>query len=312
MNGDIEVSSVVGKGTTFLVRLPITRESEVVEGEMADNRSNPFPELSLPAEKTAGTNSPKREIVTPSADSPMLLIVEDNPDVVHFLVACLEETYHLHIARNGQEGIDQAIEKVPDLIVSDVMMPEKDGYELCDTLKQDERTSHIPIILLTAKADSESRISGLERGADAYLTKPFEPKELLVRLKKLLELRKKLQERYRSFEPVGKGATPEDIFIQKMRNAIDENLDDETFGIAQLCRAIGLSRAQLHNKIKALTGLSTSIYIRSIRLKRAKHLLETTEFNVSEVAYEVGFKNPAYFSTAFLEEFGIPPSKTRK
>ena len=160
----------------------------------------------------------------------------------------------------------------------------------------------------------ESKISGLERGADAYLTKPFEQKELLVRVKKLLELRLKLQERYRSLAPLDDTMppSPEDAFIQKVRNAIEENISDETYGIMHLCRAIGLSRSQLHNKIKALTGLSTSIFIRSIKLNKAKYLLENSDLNVSEVAYEVGFKNANYFSTLYLEEFGENPSKTRK
>ena len=151
----------------------------------------------------------------------------------------------------------------------------------------------------------------MQKGADAYLNKPFEQEELLVRLKNLLNLRIKLQEQYRNLTPVGENQK-EDIFIQKVRKAIEKNLDDENFGVMQLCREVALSRAQLHNKIKALTGIPTSIFIRTIRLQKAKSLLETTDLNVSEIAYEVGFKNAAYFSTAYLEEFGVSPSKTRK
>ena len=192
------------------------------------------------------------------------------------------------------------------------MMPEKDGYELCDTLKQDERTSHIPIILLTAKADLDSKISGLERGADAYLTKPFESKELLIRLKNLLELRQKLQDRYSSLKQIDRTENREDEFIQKIRKLVHENIDDEDFGIVQLCRALTLSRTQVHNKIKALTGKSTSIIIRLIRLQKARELLQTTDLSVSEVAYEVGFRHPENFSRYYSLEFGEPPNRTRK
>lgn len=304
MRGDIEVESELGVGTTFSIKLPITNNSIISEAFL------PIETPTIESPDIIKSNFPLNTADL-STEKPLLLIVEDNPDVQQFLVACLEEDYQLQIEDNGQKGIDSAIEQVPALIVSDVMMPVKDGFELCETLKKDERTSHIPIILLTAKADMDSKISGLEKGADAYLTKPFEQNELLVRLKKLLELRIKLQEQYRSLEPKETNH-PEDIFIQKVRNAIEKNINNEDFGTMQLCRAVALSRAQLHNKIKALTGLSTSIFIRSIRLKKAKYLLETTDLIVSEVAYEVGFKNPAYFSTSYLEEFNISPSKTRK
>ncbi len=314
-DGEIEVESEPGKGTSFLIKLPITTKStiqnvsfspETNEQAISEAVISPVPESKLSADEKI--NLPLES----KSSLPSLLVVEDNADVVQFLMACLETDYQLSIAQNGKDGIDHAIEHVPDLIVSDVMMPVKDGFELCETLKQDERTSHIPIILLTAKADLDSKISGLERGADAYLTKPFEAKELLVRLDKLLDLRRKLQARYRSFSPISSESNTEDEFIQKVRKAIESNIDDDNFGILQLCRAIALSRAQLHNKIKALTGLSTSIFIRTIRLQKGKLLLETSDFNVSEVAYEVGFKDPAYFTKLFTEEFGYPPSKTRK
>ena len=304
MHGDIEVDSELGVGTTFSIKLPITNNSTVSEA------FSPIEAPTIQAADMVISNVPQN-IGNLKNEKPLLLIVEDNIDVQQFLIACLKEDYQLLIEDNGQKGIDVAIEQVPALIVSDVMMPVKDGFELCDILKKDERTSHIPIILLTAKADMDSKISGLEKGADAYLTKPFEQRELLIRLKKLLELRIELQAQYRSLNPNDKNH-PEDIFIQKVRMAIEKNISDENFGIIQLCRVIALSRAQLHNKIKALTGLSTSFFIRSIRLQKAKQLLETTDLNVSEIAYEVGFKSSAYFSTVYLEEYGVSPSKTRK
>jgi len=205
-----------------------------------------------------------------------------------------------------------AFETVPDIVISDMMMPEKDGFELCQTLKQDIRTSHIPIILLTAKADIDSKLEGLSHGADAYLAKPFHPKELDIRLQKLIELRRQLQNRHgQQLSGNAKSDSLEDEFLARLHTTLHEHLSDENFGIQQLCREIGMSRTQLHRKIKALTNKSTSLYIRSIRLAKAKELLRTTDMNVSEVAYEVGFSNPVYFTQVFSEEFGVPPSGMR-
>ncbi|MCB9275215.1 MAG: response regulator [Lewinellaceae bacterium] len=313
MKGGIDVKSTLGKGTIFTVSLPVTNDSPVREVSVAQPDSPPL--ISLAAHHAEGSGRQAAELPTAelkAEDLPTLLIVEDNPDIRQFLVACLENDYQLETAANGREGIGLALEIVPDLIISDVMMPEKDGFELCETLKNDERTSHIPIILLTAKADMESRISGLKKGADAYLSKPFEQEELMVRLEKLFELRQKLQARYRSLQPEAAPENKEDEFVQKVRQAVLANLSDETFGVAQLCRTVALGRAQLHNKLKALTGQPTSHFVRSIRLQKAKELLESSGLNVSEVGYEVGFKNPSHFSTAYQEEFGAPPSKTRK
>jgi signal transduction histidine kinase/ligand-binding sensor domain-containing protein/DNA-binding response OmpR family regulator len=311
MNGSIDVKSTLGEGTTFTVLLPVTNESSITEVLSPEVGQVEPPVMDKPINQPASIEKSQADI-QPEGELPTLLIVEDNPNIRHFLVACLEYDYQLETATNGQEGIDLALDIVPDLIISDVMMPEKDGFELCATLKHDKRTSHIPIILLTAKADMESKISGLKTGADAYLTKPFEPEELMVRLEKLFELRQKLQARYRSFEIKAVPENKEDEFVQKVREAVLANLSDETFGIVQLCRVVGLSRAQLHNKLKALTGQSASIFVRSTRLQKAKELLESSDLNISEVGYEVGFKNPSHFSSAYQSEFGVPPSKTRK
>ena len=249
----------------------------------------------------------------PTEELPSLLIVEDNADVVFYLKNILKETYQLEIATDGQKGIDKAIELVPDVIISDVMMPEKDGFEVCDTLKNDERTSHIPIILLTAKADISSKLQGLKRGADAYLSKPFHKEELLIRLQALIQLRKKIQARYATLEPPqpspDESVQIEDAFVKKLRDTIEENIDNADFGIEQLCRKVHLSRMQVHRKIKALTGKSTSHFIRSIRLQKAKELMQTTDLTVSEIAYDVGFNDPNYFSRTFSQEFGIAPSQ---
>jgi DNA-binding response OmpR family regulator/two-component sensor histidine kinase len=307
MDGQIHAESEENKGTSFFLQLPVKREAEKQE------HISTAPTMIYESESDT-------EIIRPNTSEefelPHLLIVEDNEDVAQYLVAYLEGHYKISLAHNGQEGIDAAFEHIPDLIVSDVMMPIKNGYELCNTLKTDQRTSHIPIVLLTAKADIDSKIEGLQKGADAYLAKPFDKKELRTRLEKLLELRTALQKRYQvDAEEVPVEAAVEveieDEFIQMIKAAVFENLDDIDFGIPELCRAIGMSRTQLHRKTKALTGRSTSSFIRSIRLGKAKELLNTSNLNISQIAYEVGFKDPKYFSRTFAEEFGISPNQMR-
>ena len=304
--GEISVASELGKGTQFQVQLPITQHAPPANGISAISQTETFPIVVQEAQN----------IPVGATDAYKLLIVEDNPDVTRYLQACLADAYQISIAKDGQEGIEKAIAEVPDIIISDVMMPRKDGFELCQTLKTDERTSHIPIVLLTAKADVESRISGLQRGADAYLAKPFNKVELMVRLEMLINLRQQLQRRYHTLEPVApsgdEAIQQEDAFILKVRTTIEANLEDETFKTPELCLALGVSRTQLHNKIKALTGNSSSILIRSIRLHKAKDLLETSDLTVAEVAYATGYGNPNYFSRLFAEEFGQSPSVFRR
>ena len=246
---------------------------------------------------------------------PLVLIVEDNQDVSFYLKSILSSKYHTISAKDGEEGINLAIEEVPDIIISDVMMPEKDGFELTETLKKDIRTSHIPIILLTAKADTDSKLEGLEYGADAYLTKPFNELELNIRLAKLIQLRKQLKIRYSEFinshnqEESKLEHSKEAQFLKKARLTIEENLQNTQFDVLHFCKAMAISRTQLHNKLKALTGCSTTQFIRKIRLQKAQQLLKTTNLNISEVAYEVGFSDPNYFSRRFSEEFGSSPSE---
>lgn len=320
MGGEISVESTVGVGTMFLVKLPITNNGVFSEKEAS---------VDMEGRKTPAIKPPLLPSVPTASDDPNLpqiLVIEDNPDVVEYLKTCLQNMnaregrpYQLDFAYNGQAGIEKAIETVPDLIISDVMMPFKDGYEALETLKNDERTSHIPIVLLTAKADAQSRLAGLRRGADAYLAKPFNQEELLVTVANLLELRRKLQQKYQrnilATEPVAPISRPEapadmeDAFLQQVRAVIEANFSDDAFGLPQLCQKINMSRSQLFRKMKALTDVAPSDLIRSHRLNKAKALLESGTLNVSEVAWEVGFKDPSYFSKLYQEEFGVMPSE---
>ena len=303
MGGGIEVQSEVGKGTCFTFRLPVRHEAKIEATDRILQTAAPAAAIALPMTG----NSRKAGTV---ADAPIVLVVEDNPDVIYYLRECLEGRYRVLEARNGQEGIDKALETIPDLVVSDVMMPEMDGFEFCRTLKTEERTNHIPVILLTAKVTQEDKLEGLAHGADAYLTKPFQKEELLVRVAKLLELRRQLQQKYQSAN--GHAREPEDAFLRKARQIVEANLEEPDFGVEQLSRELGLSRVQVYRKIKALTDRSTSRYIHIARLDKAYGLLKNPELNISEVAYRVGFKDPSHFSRAFSQYFGMPPNETRK
>lgn len=309
MGGEISVESKLGLGSTFLVKLPMTNNCAFNEKAVPLDQVTPSQafDSASPSEGLTPSMAPTTQTV---------LLIEDNPDVVEYLNICLKDQFQLDFAYNGQAGIDKALETVPDLILSDVMMPFKDGFEVLEALKNDERTSHIPIIILTAKADVESRLTGLRRGADAYLSKPFHQEELLATLENLLETRRRLQLKYQqnvflAEVPKLPEADPEDSFLQKVRAVVEKNLSDADFEMPQLERALAMSRSQIFRKIKALTGKSPSLFIRSIRLHHGKQMLLNTTLTVSEIAYEVGFTSLNYFSDAFFEEFGERPMKLR-
>ncbi|MEO1258937.1 MAG: ATP-binding protein [Bacteroidota bacterium] len=311
MGGRITVQSSIGEGTTFKVVLPITNRAAVIESTTVSTS----PLLEQAAAISSGNI--KKTVAPGSANnlspsgSATVLIVEDNPQIQQILMASLEDKYKLLLAKNGQEGIDVAIEEIPDLILSDVMMSRKNGYELTDYLKNDERTNHIPIVLLTAKSDLESKIEGLEKGADAYLSKPFEPRELHVRFEKLLELRQKLQARYSNLATTAQPKKIEDPFLQKVYAFVEKNISNPELDMNKMSRHLGMSRSQVFRKLKALTGKSASLMIRSIRLQKGKELLETSDMTISEIAFAVGFTSLNYFSSAFYEEFGTRPSTIR-
>lgn len=315
MGGEISVISVIGTGSTFTARWPITRLAEHGPWHREFPLQTPGAPVKIPAGTAITGTYPNPVKYFSGSARPSLLLIEDNPDVVEYLAACLQDRYTLDFAYNGRAGIEKALETIPDLIISDVMMPEKTGFEVCDFLKNDERTSHIPLILLTAKADIESRITGLRRGADAYLAKPFHQEELLLTVANLLEARKKLQARFADTAqlPVAINATTpevvEDAFVQKVRFIVEAHLSDAAFSVDQLCRALAMSQPQLHRKLTAVTGKNATLFIRAIRLEKAKAMLMLKEKTVSQVAYAVGFEDPKYFSRVFVEAFGVAPSK---
>ncbi|MDO8368702.1 MAG: two-component regulator propeller domain-containing protein [Saprospiraceae bacterium] len=317
LGGQIQAQSpAVGRneGSTFTVTFPVSRKAPLQEFQMGDLG---FASQEIEEAPFASALPPQLEAAHVSAEKPRLLLIEDNTDVMQYLASLLTASYQVFKAQNGKKGLEMAFNLVPDIVISDVMMPQMDGFEVCQNLKTDERTSHIPVILLTAKADQTSKIEGLKFGADAYLAKPFHQEELVVRLEKLVELRRRLQARFQQPGSIGqtlgeKAKNPEDLFLQKVRRILESHLDDEDFGMLQLCTALNMSRSNLFRKIKALTGLSATIFILNLRLEKARSLLETTDLNVSEVSYATGFGSPNYFSRAFHEAYGVPPGEMRK
>jgi signal transduction histidine kinase/ligand-binding sensor domain-containing protein/DNA-binding response OmpR family regulator len=322
MHGTIEVDSDRTRGTRFAMTLPLYQDPPILGVE-------PLGDEELAAEEESNAVSLREMIgaageslasvrgtvtATSSEEKALVLVVEDHVELRTFLVSGLKASYRVLEARDGQEGLEIAQKEVPDLVLSDVMMPRLDGVELCERLKSDDRTSHVPIILLTAKTEAESRRAGLEVGADDYLGKPFDLEELEIRMTNLIEQRRKLAERYaRRVAGLAPDAMPvtsaDERFLARAREVVDEHLDDPQLDVDTLCREIGLSRAQLHRKLKALTGCSTKEFVRIHRLQRAASLLKGRFGNVTEVAYAVGFQSLSYFSRVFREQYGVAPSE---
>lgn len=308
--GQISVSSEPGKGTRFKVSLPVGKntfdEKEIVYGEWRDNgiQNKLYEEES---EYADALHSVKQ------SQLPLALIVEDNTDMRHFIYETIEEHYQVMEAANGKEGLEKALAEIPDIIISDVMMPVLDGFKMTEKLKTNERTSHIPIILLTAKAGQQHKVEGLTSGADDYLTKPFDAKELLTRIENLIHQRKLLRKKFAG-EIILKPSeiavnSADEKFLTNVMQAIEKNMGEEDFGVEQLAREVAMSRSQLHRKLIALTNQAPSEVLRNTRLLRAKELLQKKFATPSEVAYKVGFNSHTYFSKCFKEEFGVSPSE---
>ncbi len=313
MKGTITVNSQPNVGSEFTIRLPVPEN--VNEGKIQQEISSSSEIEVENAGSAVQLQNSIKKLDGSNASKPIILLIEDNLDVVTYIKSCLEDSYEVQTALNGQLGIEKAIEIIPDIIISDVMMPEKNGLEVCELLKSDDRTNHIPIILLTAKATQENKIAGLKTGADAYLTKPFDKKELYIRIEKLVQIRKQIQEKYSKDASkllLRTKSEIEDSFIQKVVLLIEENLEDPDFSIAHICHELHLSHTQVYRKIKAITGETPVHLIRIIRLQRGLELLKNSEKNISEIAFEVGFKDPNYFSRAFNQEYGKSPSSIRK
>jgi len=327
-HGEIAVESEVGKGATFTFSIPLGRDHLNNDDIMDINGISKVESLLSNVEIYDDRNSDNRieeKFTTSQTDSPdldskpLLLIVEDNSDLRAYIRSYLDDAYSVIEAREGEEGLKTAIETIPNLVISDVMMPKMDGFELCAKMKSDERTSHIPVILLTARASEESKIQGLETGADDYLYKPFNHHELIIRVSNLIKQRNKLQEHFAKklglpgsmvMESAEFRVTSMDEkFITRASEIVDKHMSDGEFNIDTLGKLVGMSRSQLHRKLTALVNLSPTAFVRSLRLNRAASLILQKSGTISEIAFEVGFNNLSYFSRSFREQFGVLPSE---
>lgn len=312
--GYIDLKSISGVGTEITILLPTEQKMTNQNSEMEIPALEPIdPDM----ETTIEFRQPEETLSEEEINAQnIVLVIEDNDDIRNFLRLTLEPAYRVFDTVDGEAGIEKALEIVPDVIVCDVMMPGKDGFEVTKTLKKQEKTSHVPIILLTAKAGVENRITGLETGADAYVPKPFSSDELHARIKNLIDGRKKLKEKFsRSLlvkPDVAAEPSMEEKFLMRVKKVVEEHLDDEHFSVEELSKKVGMSRAQLHRKLIALTGKSASRFVRNYRLEHAYQLLENRVGTVSEIAYRVGYSSPAYFTKCFTEDFGISPSQVKK
>ncbi len=312
--GTIQVTSDSGQGSIFTIRLPLNK-TKFSEEEMTKSKVNyienktALAELEITKIKPLATQNP-------SDERPHILIVEDNVDLQRYLKQSLWESFRISFAMNGQEGKEIALAEQPDLIVSDLMMPKVDGMVLVKQIKTDEKTSHIPIILLTAKVDVRTKLEGIETGADDYMAKPFEIVELKARIHNLIESRRLLREKFSTVKEIKlneiKTESLDDKFFKKVLTSIDKHLSDERFSVDTLAGDAAMSSIQLYRKLKALTGKTPNDLIRNRRLDRAKNLLEQKAGNVSEIAYQVGFRNMSYFAKCFKEKFNVNPSEFNK
>jgi len=311
-NGTISVESTEGEGTTFLIRLPFTQEQvsakAVYDSNYIETHLDLLPSLPASVEKL------KLPTASPSApEKPTVLIVEDNEDMRQFIRYILSDSYNLIEAENGEEGFEVAKKHLPDVVISDVMMPKTDGFDLCRLLKTNVATNHIPVILLTAYALDEQKQVGFESGADAYISKPFNVKLLKTRVRKLIENRKKIRESFSNFllnetkqETLGK---VEQQFITDFTQYVENSIANPELNIDEIADALGLSRSNLYRKIKSLTDYSPNELIRTIRVKYAKQLLNSKAKSISEVAYEVGFSSPSYFAKCFKDFYNESPTE---
>ena len=324
--GKISVDSKEGEWTEVTIELPLGRDHFNVDEVIAEEL-----QLEIEGDKkylkeqfisdqtiSQSTELPIEQLDTlfekPDEDKLIILVVEDNADVRQYIKDSLGKEFIIEEAANGEQGVRKAEMIIPDLIICDIMMPKMDGFQMTKILKTDEKTNHIPIILLTAKSDQDSKFEGLRTGADDYLIKPFNIRELQLRINNLITIRKTLQEKYSGIIKINPEAEKKlsdvnEKFINRVIPIIQQHLAQEEFSIEEFSKELGMSRKQLYKKLKALTGKSPSRYVRSFRLSVAKEMIKEHKGNISEIAYSVGFSSPIYFSKCFKDEFGYPPSE---
>jgi signal transduction histidine kinase/DNA-binding response OmpR family regulator/streptogramin lyase len=311
--GKIKVESKEGEGTTVMLQLPLGKDhlkpEEIVEKGIQEEAPQVVEEIEFISETNNVKDKTEIDVLL-EMEKPLLLIVEDNSDVRSYIISHLEEDYRIQEAVDGEDGLEQALNHIPDLIISDVMMPKMDGFQLCNKLKTDEKTSHIPIIMLTAKATSKDKIKGYETGADDYIMKPFDAKELKARIQNLIALRRKLQKKFNDndYNVPKELSEVDEKFIKKVLTVINKHKSKEKFSVEELRKETYMSTRHLQRKVMALTGKSPIQLIRSIRLNNARKQIKENKGTIAEIAYNLGFSSPAYFTKCFKDEFGYSPT----
>jgi len=328
--GKISVESEEGNGSIFRVFLPVGKKHLLPEEIIV--QSAPFGEdvsiaeaalenefISQADDSSVVVESHNHELTLASIDKldkPTLLIVEDNPGVRNYINDILKQHYKIFEACNGEDGLTKSLEQIPDLIISDIMMPKMDGFQLCSNLKSDYRTSHIPVILLTAKTTIKDKVEGFESGADSYIMKPFEAEELKSRIKNLIEQRKRLHKHFQKHGLIEldekKVTSIDQKFLQKAVELTNEHIADSCFSIDKFAEGMSVSRSLLHKKLSALIGEPPGELIKRIRLNKAAELIEHNSGNITEISFEVGFNNSSYFTECFKKQFGVSPSQFNK
>ncbi len=335
--GTIRVRSIRGKGTTFILRFPLGKEHfspEQVLDETTETASafssNYFEQTpdnekvhsahgisaNNPSANSLSTNNPSAKSLSAQGNRPAVLIVEDHTEVRDYIDSVLQKEFTVLKATNAEEGFNLSKQRIPEVIISDLMIPGTDGYEFARHIRKDEKTAHIPIIFLTALAEESDRIKGLETGADDYIVKPFSATELLARVRNLVNSRQALKYRFSERSIVVPGgisvSSRHSEFIEKIVAVVNENIDNPDFTVDHLGKESGMSRSQLHRRMKKATNMTANHFIRSVRMNRAMELLSNDAGNISEVAYMVGYDDPGYFTKTFRSYFGTPPTGIKK
>ena len=327
-HGEVWVESELGKGSDFIVEIPREQVDSSQVIHMDDDGVDNSVSGSSSVDKCVADESvlqyiddgdrkcgKVQQLVSENTNKPTVLVIDDNNDIRQYEHTLLQDAYIVLEAADGKEGLEIAKKEVPDLVICDVMMPVMDGLEFTEQLKTNTATSHIPVIMLTAKNLEEHRAEGYEHGADSYITKPFHSKVLLARIENLLKQRKLLKHLYQGSKEAEQEIAESHLedrdkqFLKQLHAIIQKNLSDSEFGVEDIGKQIGLSRVQLYRKVKAMTGSSVVDLLRKARLAKAKRLLESRSMSVSEVAYDVGFSAPSYFTKCFKDEYGMLPGE---
>jgi len=308
-HGQLVIQTKENFGTVFQIYIPIKSSAFDKEASTEFDSTN-IPNDPYLEQLSNRHSTEKQDIIVKNRDA-LILITEDNTDLLDYLGDILQNHFRIAKARNGTEGYDQALSLYPDLIISDIMMPQMSGVELCEKIKEDIKISHIPVILLTALDTIQDRIKGIQTGADAYIAKPFDEHMLIAQIDSLLESRKQLRETFsrqeNTWELKYNNLDLDKKLLQKAMQIVENNINDESFSVETLAESLRLSRSHLHRKLKALTNQTSTEFIRSIRLKKAVDLMQAGELNINEICHAVGFNSASYFSKSFRKQYNMSP-----